>query len=279
MALDVIAGLTPKTPDEAYISGGFCFGFYAPAGFGKTTLAGSIAKSKRVNKVAWIDCKGAAYVLAGQNLPISIYEPPNFLKLDALNTGFLRQPTMFDTYVFDHVTHMQQMHLDSMSSPNNREWKHYTRSADWIKNKLVIPWLDNAKALGINVIFIFQTEVDKDEEGKRFIHRFNLTPHLAGDLPYLFDYIGYLQLVKEGSEERVLSFAPSPKFATKTRRPLVGPGADIPKVIYHPDLSAILDSLKGDKWPTHFNKPQTAGAVKAEESTPDENQEKESEGD
>lgn len=256
-----VLGLPNISPDEAFTLGGFAFGLYGRSGFGKTTLAGSIAKSKHAGRVQWIDCQGAAYVLAGQNLPIDIVQPINFTQLEALNKHFLATLD-HGTYVFDHATHMQVMHLNHMSSASSREWKHYTRSQEWFLDKFIEPWVSAAKQKGINVIFIFQEEKDQEEDTKRWITRLNTTPHVANQIPYYLDYIGSLSLVKEGSEERVLSFAPSPKTASKTRRPMVGPGSDIPKVIYHPDLSVILNTLRGDsKWPNSFNKPQTAGAV------------------
>lgn len=255
-----VLGLDNLSPDEAFTQGGIVIGLYARAGFGKTTLAGSIAKSKHAGRVQWIDCKGAAYVLAGQNLPIDIVQPETFQQLDGLNTHFLKTLD-HGTYVFDHITHMQVMHLNSMSSASSREWKHYTRSQEWLQDKLINPWVAVAKSKGINVIFIFQEEKDQEEDTKRWITRLNVTPHIAQQIPYYLDYIGNLSLVKEGSEERVLSFAPSPKTASKTRRPLVGPGSDIPKVIFHPDLSVVLNTLRGDqKWPVSYNKPLTSGA-------------------
>lgn len=273
-----IPGLVLKTPDEAFIQGGFVTGIYGQSGRGKTTFIGSIAKSKYAGNVLWVDCKGAAYVIAGQKFlnQIKILEPLTFSTLDNLNTNLLKTPGKFTgtlpngetevyeygSIVFDHLTHMQHMHLIFMSAANSREWKHYTRSQEWIQDKLVDPWVDVAKRYGINVTFVFQPEIDKDEEGKRWVNRMDLTPHVAMQLPYYFDYIGYLDIVKEGSDERVLSFAPSPKFVTKTRRPLAGAGADIPKVIYHPDLGHILDVLKGGvKWETHHNTPRTRGSV------------------
>lgn len=270
--MGTIAGLELISPEQAFQNYGLALGLYGKSGVGKTTLAGTIARSPHAGKVFWMDCKGAPKVLAGQNLPIEIVTPPNFVKLDLVNTELLKNPEAYGTYVFDHVTHMQIMHLNSMSRASDREWKHYTRSQEWIIEKFLNPWIKVTETTHVNVIFIFQQETDQEEDTKRWIYRLNLTPHLAEDLPYYLDYMGYLTLVQEGSSERKLSFAPSLKYVTKTRRPLTGVGSDIPGVIYHPDLGVMLDVLKGDKpWPAKdFNTPKThVTEQKVEETKPD----------
>lgn len=125
-------------------------------------------------------------------------------KLDQVHTWLEKEkPKEFDTIVIDSLTEVNQALMSYLSEKHPAEkdaLKKYRDNNDIMRN-LIKQFRD----LNYNVIFISQSEVEKDDVGRRFIQP-SVVGKLSQDLPYFFDLVLYLSIVKNDQGKDVRAF-------------------------------------------------------------------------
>lgn len=248
-----MGGLTIKKPSDLLQAWGLCIGIYGKPGIGKTTLAGSVINSKHGAPAIILDAEGGSYVLAGKD--VDVLSIASWADLQAVSREINVRGPKYATYIIDNMSEIQELHLGSVEPDvSKREFKTWNISHSTML-QFVRSWRDLSRLRGINVIFCIWEETDKEESTGRWVTRLGTTPKVSTMIPGILDYVGYLTK-DEKSQERILILESSPKLSSKMRRPLIGPSAEIPGIIYKPDLGEILDVMKGDlKWSNTKHEP------------------------
>jgi len=202
---------------------------YGPSSVGKTASVASLAKAGF--KPLLISAENGLYTLSvidgGKNIPVidltkdddgkKIPLSKRVIKLDQVHAWLDKEkPKEYDTIVIDSLTEVNQALMSYLGEKHPVEkdaLKKYRDNND-IMRKLVKDFRD----LHYNVVFIAQSEVEKDDVGRRFTQP-SIIGKLAQDLPYFFDFVFCMKIVSDdkGTEKRIFQCDLSSDTMAKNR--------------------------------------------------------------
>ncbi len=202
---------------------------YGPSSVGKTASVASLVTAGF--KPLLISAENGLYTLSvmenGKQIPVidltkddegkKIPMSKRIIKLDQVHAWLEKEkPKEFDTIVIDSLTEVNQALMSYLHEKHPAEkdaLKKYRDNND-IMRKLIKDFRD----LHYNVVFISQSEVEKDDVGRRFTQP-SIIGKLAQDLPYFFDFVFCMKIItdEKGIEKRIFQCDLSTDTMAKNR--------------------------------------------------------------
>lgn len=235
---------------------GVCLAIYGPAGAGKTPISARVSETEWGGRVLDLDAEGGARSITHMK-NVDVTEIKKWDDIEEATANIIRLTQVgkspWGTIMLDNLSEYSAMCMTSIAGSNIPQIQDWGKMTAKILN-LVRVYRDFARTTGVNVIFIAWSAADVDENTKLVRQGVGFNPGIASKFPGILDIVGYLT-VESGTQNRILSFAPSPRTDAKFRRALNENAAKIPLVIKfnesHNVLGDILATLKGGvAWPT-----------------------------
>lgn len=246
------AGLRVIKAQEIPVSRGLCLALCSPGGAGKTTTAATICKSKEAGKVVVFDIDASTDSIA--HLPVDVVQIEKWPDMQAIGREYERlkpgDEYPWDTLIWDNLTEAQNRNISSIVPAGDIQIQHWGKStADILRFTRF--WRDQARRLGINVIFNVWEEQERDEASGRYRRHVSFTNKLAAQWPGIVTMIGHISAVDRQPDKRRLSFTLNRDTDAKWRVAPTDPAAKIPtEMIYgvdDPVLGDLLDAVRNAK--------------------------------
>lgn len=265
---------TPTTPIEAPRGNGLpihsvkdrqlhrSYAIYGRSGSGKTTLSATFPKP-----ILLLDIRDKGTDSIANEDGIDVMDVETWEDIENVYYFLKENPKKYKTVVFDTITQLQQVCIEEVSGGKGGDkrpgdWGSMTKRQFAEVSGLMKDWIANFRDLPMEVIFLAQERVTRQEEEENSDNMImpevgpHLMPSIAITLNAAVSVIGntFVRLrrfskqvkgkkIEKEETQYCLRVGPSPVYVTKLRKPK---SIEPPAYIEDPTYADIISTMKGD---------------------------------